>query len=243
MGTCYLKATWAADENYLSTTARQSTMPTQATPAINWATPAPITYGTSEQNATRCHSYVRGLANRRDVCLLARGRHGADRRKPNCSVTFTPTKTADYTTATGNVMLQVNQGTPTITWSKPADITYGTALSSTQLDATASVRGAFVYSPAAGAVLNAGAHALSVTFTPADTTDYTTATREVGITVEMADTTTTITSNKPNPSLVNQAVTVRFTVTSSAGPPGGSVSVSASTGESCTELLVQEVVH
>ena len=50
-------------------------------------------------------------------------------------------------------MLQVNQGTPTITWSKPADITYGTALSSTRLDATASVRGAFVYSPAARAVL------------------------------------------------------------------------------------------
>ena len=237
-GTCYLKATWAADENYLSATARQSTTATQATPTINWAAPAPITYGTAlsktqlDATATFAGSPIGGtyVYSPAAGTVLTVG-------SQTLSVTFTPTKTADYTTATGNVMLQVKQGTPTITWSKPADITYGTALSSTQLDATASVRGAFVYSPAAGAVLNAGAHALSVTFTPADTTDYTTATREVGITVEMAGTTTTITSNKPNPSLVNQAVTVRFTVTSSAGPPGGSVSVNASTGESCSGTI------
>ena len=48
--------------------------------------------------------------------------------------------------------------TPAITWSNPADITYGTALSGTQLDATASVPGTFVYSPAANTVLNAGAN-------------------------------------------------------------------------------------
>ena len=49
------------------------------------------------------------------------------------------------------------KATPTITWSTPADITYGTALSATQLNATASVPGTFVYTPAAGTVLNAGA--------------------------------------------------------------------------------------
>jgi len=36
----------------------------------------------------------------------------------------------------------VNQATPIITWSNPADITYGTALSATQLSAVASVPGA-----------------------------------------------------------------------------------------------------
>jgi hypothetical protein len=79
--------------------------------------------------------------------------------------------------ATGT--LKINQATPTITWPAPAAITYGTALSSAQLDATASINsaaiaGAFVYSPAAGTVLSAGTHTLSVTFTPADTTDYST---------------------------------------------------------------------
>ena len=44
-----------------------------------------------------------------------------------------------------------------ITWATPADIIYGTALSATQLNATTTVsRARFVYTPAAGAVLNAG---------------------------------------------------------------------------------------
>ena len=76
--------------------------------------------------------------------------------------------------------------TPTITWAAPAAITYGTALSSTQLDATASVPGAFTYSPAAGTVPTAGAQTLSATFTPTDTTDYNTATASVTLTVNQA---------------------------------------------------------
>jgi len=54
----------------------------------------------------------------------------------------------------------------TITWPDPAAITYGTPLSGTQLDATESVAGTFVYTPAAGAILPAGNDTLSVTFTP-----------------------------------------------------------------------------
>ena len=49
-----------------------------------------------------------------------------------------------------------SQSTPTITWASPAGITYGTALTAAQLDATASVAGTFAYSPAAGTVLKAG---------------------------------------------------------------------------------------
>src|ERR1019366_5193182 len=67
----------------------------------------------------------------------------------------------------------VNQATPTVTWSNPADIIYGTALSGTQLNATASVPGTFTYTPAAGTVLNVGSgQTLSVHFVPNDTTDY-----------------------------------------------------------------------
>ena len=52
--------------------------------------------------------------------------------------------------------LTVNKATPAITWARPADISYGTALSGTQLDASTSVPGSFSYSPAAGTVLAAG---------------------------------------------------------------------------------------
>ncbi len=91
-------------------------------------------------------------------------------------------------TATINV-----KGTSIITWPTPADIVYGTALSSTQLNATASVPGSFVYAPPEGTILNAGTQTLSVTFTPADTTKYTTATAGVLINVTKATPTVNVT--------------------------------------------------
>jgi len=74
--------------------------------------------------------------------------------------------------------------TPTITWSNPANITYGTALSNIQLDASASVPGPFVYTPPAGTVLNVGSHQkLNTTFMPNDIVNYTTAPAAVSINV------------------------------------------------------------
>jgi hypothetical protein len=73
--------------------------------------------------------------------------------------------------------------TPTITWGNPASIVYGTALSSTQLNAKASILGSFTYSPAAGTVPAVGTDTLSVTFVPTDTTDFTNATASVQIVV------------------------------------------------------------
>ena len=58
--------------------------------------------------------------------------------------------------------------TPAINWATPAAITYGTPLSSAQLDATANHPGTFTYSPAAGTVLSAGTQTLNAAFTPND---------------------------------------------------------------------------
>ena len=66
------------------------------------------------------------------------------------SVTFTPADAANYTNATKAVAINVLKATPVITWATPADIVYGTALSATQLNATTTVPGTFVYTPAAG---------------------------------------------------------------------------------------------
>lgn len=76
------------------------------------------------------------------------------------------------------------QQTPSISWPAPAPIGYGTALSSTQLNATAGgVPGTFAYTPGIGTVLPAGTQTLSVTFTPADTSTYGKATAVVSLTV------------------------------------------------------------
>ncbi len=94
---------------------------------------------------------------------------------------------SDYgASISGATSLTSIAATPSITWPAPAAITYGTALSSTQLDATASVPGTFVYLPAAGTVLGAGPQTLSVAFTPIDTTDYASATATVALTVDPA---------------------------------------------------------
>ena len=88
----------------------------------------------------------------------------------------------------------VGKATPTIAWANPADITYGTALSATQLNAAASVAGTYVYTPAAGTVLNAGSgQTLHVDFTPTDPTNFGNASKDVTINVNKADAVITVT--------------------------------------------------
>src|SRR5208283_1123457 len=110
------------------------------------------------------------------------------------SYSVTATATGNYTGTSGVTSWTISRATPagTLTWATPAAITYGTALSGTQLDATSTLPGSFVYTPAAGAVLNAGTQTLSVTFTPTDTADYTSATATVSLVVNPAPVTFTV---------------------------------------------------
>jgi RHS repeat-associated protein len=100
---------------------------------------------------------------------------------------YYPGNGTKYTAVTSSALTEtVNKATPTLSWSTPSPINYGTALSGTQLDATASVGGTFAYSPASGTVLTAAQHTLSVTFTPTDSTDYATVSGSVSLTVNKA---------------------------------------------------------
>ncbi|HEY6337606.1 MAG TPA: hypothetical protein VIW68_03855 [Candidatus Sulfotelmatobacter sp.] len=108
---------------------------------------------------------------------------------PALSSTGTHTFTVLAQDAVGNqsvpsfITYTVGQATPTITWPAPSPITFGTPLSSAQLDASANVPGTFVYTPPAGTVLAAGNQTLSVTFTPTDAVDYTQAAAQVTLLV------------------------------------------------------------
>src|SRR5438045_5895247 len=94
-----------------------------------------------------------------------------------------PSRCATSSVCPATVSLTLLKGTSTIAMPTPADITYATALSAPQLNPTASVPGSLVYSPAAGAVLNAGAHALSVTYAPTDGANYPPTSATVSLTV------------------------------------------------------------
>ncbi len=156
----------------------------KATPVITWPTPADIIYGTAlsatQLNAT---ASVPGTF----VYTPAAGTVLSAGAAQTLSVTFTPTDAANYTSATASVLINVTKATPVITWPTPSDIVYGTELSETQLNAAASVAGTFVYTPAAGVILPAGAaQTLSVRFTPTDAANYTSQTASVAITVTKA---------------------------------------------------------
>ena len=177
----------------------------KATPAVSWPTPAAISYGTA-LSATQLNATAKVPGT--FVYTPAAGTVlGVGSQ--TLSVTFTPTDSADYTTATQTVTLTVGTATPAISWTTPAAISYGTALSATQLNATANVPGTFVYTPAAGTVLSAGSQTLSVTFTPTDATDYTTATQTVTLTVNQV--TATISSVSPTSGPAGTTVTLTGT--------------------------------
>lgn len=77
------------------------------------------------------------------------------------TVTLSATDAAGNT-GTATLTITIAKATPVVSWSAPAGIVYGDALTGTQLNASASVQGSFVYTPALGAVLTAGEHTLSV---------------------------------------------------------------------------------
>lgn len=85
------------------------------------------------------------------------------------------------------------QTSAAIAWPTPAAISYGTALSATQLNAVATgqyfapISGTYTYTPAAGTVLEVGPQTLNVSFVPSDTTHYTAATASVTLTVTKAN--------------------------------------------------------
>jgi hypothetical protein len=102
----------------------------------------------------------------------------------SASATATPETLSASTQVT--IAAAGTSNVPSLTWSTPAAVFYGTALSGTQLNATANVPGTFADAPAAGTLLSAGTQTLSVTFTPSDTKTYSAATASVQLNVNHA---------------------------------------------------------
>jgi hypothetical protein len=133
------------------------------------------------------------------------------------SITAVYTPTGSFIGSTSTALTQtVKQATPAITWSTPAAIIYGGALSATQLNATANVAGSFSYSPAVGTVLNAGTQILTAAFSPSDATDYTGASATVSQVVSQATSSVVVSSNA-NPSSTGQVVTFTASITPQLG--------------------------
>ena len=169
--------------NYNDVTATVTINVVQAEPVVTWFNPQPIDFGT-ELSALQLNAVadVPGTyAYTPDVGTALEA--GQD---VPLSVTFTPNDAVNYMTVTQTVSIDVNPLESTVTWNNPADITYGTPLTDTQLNATSDLDGTFTYNPVADTVLGAGQNqTLSVTFAPTDT-NYASTTASVEINVNKA---------------------------------------------------------
>ncbi len=101
---------------------------------------------------------------------------------------------------------------PTISWTQPSAITYGTALSGTQLNASANVAGSFEYTPAIGTILSAGDTVLLATFTPADSAKYSTVSKTLVLTVNKKNVTVTADNLSKEIGYDNPVLTASYSV-------------------------------
>ena len=130
------------------------------------ATLSPYNYGTATTNGETVTFKNRGVTI--GTAPLASGVATLVYTPPGGPDSYQATYAGDcaFSASSSNTVAGTTLLASNLVWATPAPIKYGTALSATQLDATDNKRGTFVYSPAAGTVLAAGVHTLTVTFTP-----------------------------------------------------------------------------
>jgi hypothetical protein len=157
-------------------------MVNQASPVITWAAPAAIVYGTA-LSATQLNASANMQGSFTYSPAAGTILHAESQ---TLQAIFTPSDTTDFHPVTATVSITVTPANPVLTWPAPAAIVYGTALSSSQLNATASTAGTFSYSPAIGTILTAGSQKLSVTFSPSDGVDFTSVSAQAQLQVNQA---------------------------------------------------------
>ena len=184
--------------DYVPTTATVTVNVAKATPTVNSVGAVNITYGTALTNGQlsgTAQADVNGatvsVPGTFSYTTAGSVLHGGNGQ--SVGVTFTPTDSADFTTATSSVTVNVSQATPTVVSVNTVNIVTPTALDNSQLSgsaqatvngATVSVAGTFSYTTAAGTVLAVGGGQIeNVTFAPTDSTDYTTASSTVTVNV------------------------------------------------------------
>jgi len=243
-GKCNLTAAWAADNVYVAASLKQTTTAAKIAPTVTLTgAPASAPYQSTYQLAATTNASTTPVitAAPASVCTISGTTVTMASGTGTCKVTAKWAADSNYLAAAGTQSTTASLLASTISWTAPAAITYGTPLSATQLDATANVAGSFSYSPKAGTILAAGTQTLSVTFKPTPSKNYAGANASVELTVNAADTTTTIskaTAPKATPLVVAVTFAVASQTVGSKAQPTGSVTVTDSaSATTCTGTL------
>jgi hypothetical protein len=195
----------------------------KADQTISWNAPTAITYGTALSSA-QLNATVAGVAGGSAAGALTYSpASGTILNSGTHTLSVSAAATTNYNSVTETVSLIVNKADQVITWENPANIVYGTALSATQLNATALGGATLTYSPVSGTVLGAGTRTLTVT--AAEATNYKAGSKSVSIVVEKAPATITLTTADLSQTFNGSAKTVGFSI-SPVGVTGVTVSYS-----------------
>ncbi len=152
-----------------------------ATSPFNWALGVALPWLSTSAGGGVLSNNVAGVK-------VALGLNSAANSLPAGSYTNTVyfTNLNDLIVQTQQYSLTITGTPPTVTWTNPPAITYGTALGDAELDATASVPGTFAYSPSSGTILDVGLQTLSVVFSPTNAAPYNAITAMVNLAVSPA---------------------------------------------------------
>ncbi|MGA2120135.1 MAG: VCBS repeat-containing protein [Bryobacteraceae bacterium] len=185
-GTCALTASQAGNASYspaanvVNTVTAQTAMPT----VTFTGAPASAAYGSNFAVAAATNASTTAAITASGACSVAGSTVTMTSGTGNCQLTANWAADSNYSAASATQLTVAIKVVPAVNWSNPAAIVYGTALSTAQLNATASAQGTFVYNPPAGTVLSPGSsQTLSVAFTPTAILGYTTASATVYINV------------------------------------------------------------
>ena len=187
-GTIILQADQAGDANYNAAPPQQRTLTVNKAALLITAAPQSKNYGAADPALTYTYSTLAG-GDTAEVLT------GTLSRAPGETVAGSPyaigqgsvTAGGNYTVSYTGANLTIVKATPVLSWLAPYPVPAGTVLDSRQLNATASLPGSFLYTPAAGTALAAGlGQSLGVSFTPDDTANYNTASLSVTIDAALA---------------------------------------------------------
>jgi prolyl-tRNA editing enzyme YbaK/EbsC (Cys-tRNA(Pro) deacylase) len=195
--------------NYSATTTTVLVTVGKQTPVIVTSpTPVAISYGQTLANSTLNGGTVTNAAGATVTGSFAftTPAIAPNAGTTNVSVTFTPSDTANYNTATKTVTVTVNKAVPVVTAPVASVITYGQTLAASTLSGgaatnannNAAVAGNFAFTTPSIAP-SAGSTNVSVTFTPTDLANYNTATTTVSVSVNKQ---TPVVATAPTPSAI-----------------------------------------
>jgi len=202
-------ATYQGDNYYVSSTTNLIQNVNKATPAVTptWTGGASFTFNGLGQGPILSSVTTSPLsAGATNVTYLGVSgtSYGPSANMPtnvgNYQVNVTIGADANNNSVTSTATtFTIGKATPVVSWTNPTNITYGTALSGIQLNATSGgVAGGFLYTPVSGTVLGAGSgQTLSVQFSPSDTTNYNTPSSKT-VSINVGQASLGITANNTN---------------------------------------------